>query len=493
MPEILQEIKENIDEIRTGLADRIATVEAKVDDLRSEIPGPEPSGVSKSEIEDKIRALTEPLVSRMDAMEARQQDPTADGRPVSDLGAALADDPEIQRWLSVRRGSAMAQVPSLSRAMVGGWMTRAVDVMAGGELGATAVPEWRPGVAPFLTRPPRLLDLLPRVEITSDVYHCIRYTKESSEGYVTTFSTNAVNGSSSAVSDLVVDNVEGFVPGQIVRIYTTSQTKELTLQSVDIANKKLVFSTSAINFDIAAGDRVASDVFAATAEEGQLPAGYVETEDLAVTLRTLGSTVDISEQRINSAADLASAIEGQLKERFRKVLEWHIIYGDATSSQKQLTGWANDSGLTEVKWSAQPTGSPRATAVLAGAATIPWDGLIGVVMSKTDWEAIKTSVGSDGHYVHTGYGPVSVVDRPGYRALGSLLVVLSPAIKAGECFAFAPEASSEVVAQPAADVQWGYVDANFRKSIITGRYTEMVGNAIIHSNGFAKVSFDSAP
>jgi len=437
--------------------------------------------------DERLEQLVTPITERIDELEARLKAP----RQEAATRAGLIT-PEVKAWIE---GGMSGELRINGTPIDLSLPVRAkTDVVGSSEVGALAPPTYRPGVIERLEQPIGLLDILQQPPpISGDTYHYSRSTAEGAQGYLRTQIKTAGTGGTTPVNYVVVDAVQGFIPGQTVRIHITGATKELTLVSVDAANNKLVFGTDTVNFDVDVGDGVSTTRYALTAEESSLPAGWIETEDKSQALAALAIFVTVTEQRLRSTTGLSAYLEGKIRDRQRRVLEWHVMYGDATASAKQLAGFFNDTDLVTKKWSDLSTGDTRADLLLWAAAAIPTDRQVYAVLNYLDWQKIIKAKTSDGHYVMTALGPIAIVDTVPLRAIGSLRVVLSAAVTEGEALLLEPTMASELVNNGAAEMVWGYTGSGFTDMKKTVRYSQMWAHALLTATAFNKASFDSAP
>jgi len=373
---------------------------------------------------------------------------------------------------------------------------RAGLVMDSSFLSALSQDFIKSGVIEFLKDPAGLVDVLNGVPpIAADTYKYIRMTSKSVGGHVATQASAAVDGDPTPKTEVPVKSAIGFVAGQDVVIHTAGGAHTETIVSVDLTTPKLVFGSNEIDFDIAQDDDITGTEYLATAEGGEKPAGLIEAEELSVDLQAVATYLILTRQRMRNSnvTDLARYVEGLLPQRTKENLEWHLLYGSGTSNQ--LNGFLSHASLSTDTWSTDlEVGDTRADLILYSACQIPTTAPLVCIMHKKDWFRIGIAKTDDGHYVHNAGAPLRIVDTPNLKAIGSIRVVLSPAIAQSTALVLQPEAASDLV-QHADDpyMVWGWINAQLIENKMTALYEESVGHAIKDYTAFRKCYFDSAP
>lgn len=444
----------------------------------------------KNEFGEKAKEIND----RIDNLEVAKV-PAKPEEETKTLGQIIhASDVYKTRWntknVGALVGSPGVKVPSLT-SREGAKTT----ILGSAELSPLVIPKYRPGVFEDAHEEFGLVDLIARIPAPATESVIVRKeTRASHYGYVHTQSTNAVGGVATPTNEIVVDSTDGFVGGTYCRIWTTATGMERELiVSVDVGNSKLVFGTDEIDFDIAEGDSITSEVYGATAESATKPYAYAEFETVNETMKTLAILMGITKQRLNSAPMFDAWARRVLVERAKRVLSWHLMYGDDANAG-ELAGFASESGVQTYAWSGGAVGDTRADAVLKAALLIAGDPTCTLVLNKRDWTNIYLEKATDGHYINTKTGPTMILDGgPGRRYLGSYPVIIDDAIIDGDFLLLDPRRASELYDQQSSEILVGYVDDQFARNELTLRYDETLLHAIMSVYSYVHGEFDGAP
>jgi HK97 family phage major capsid protein len=507
------EVGSKIDAISTsitGLADRIEVIEKRTADPEAPIPAIDELDKRMKAVEKRSAKLAEhdpekrfqdlvdkgehlsEVNERIDSLQAQLQRGShrQPGPSVSEFRAAIANNDELQEWIDKgckKNTSVQFDVPRLQRRAAG-------LVLGSTELGALSPDALRPGIISFLRDPVDFLDLVNTVPaIQADTYDYLRFTLESAGGHLVTKCKTLVDGDPTPKAEMEVDNVEGFFVGQTIKIWIAAGVETEVITAINTSTPSISVATDEYDYDIPVGTLVTSEQYAATAEEAQKPAGYLEAEELTVTLQTLAAYVILTRQRVRrtSVLNLAQYVEQELPRRQREVLEWHLINGDGAGGE--LDGFLNATGLATDLWSGLTVGDTRADLILWAAAQIPSSRQMTAVLHKLDWWEITNAKATDGHYINTPFGPATITDTPALKAIGSIRVVTSARIAQNTGLVLDLEAASEVVPGGDAEMQWGYINDQMIKNKITALYEESTAHAIKDETAFRKVDFTTPP
>jgi HK97 family phage major capsid protein len=212
----------------------------------------------------------------------------------------------------------------------------------------------------------------------------------------------------------------------------------------------------------------------------------------SVDLQMLANYLVVTKQRLQRTPQLAGWLEDKLRDRTRRNTEYHLLYG--TGSNNELHGFFEDPDLSTVAWSGMTAGDTRADLVLKSAIAIPGNGPRTAVMHKNDWfKILKYKSSTDGHYVHTSFGPVRIINTPGLQAIGNVMVVTSDTVLEGESLVADFNAASELVDSGVAEITLGWFDKLFIQNKIAMLYEVELAHAILDPGAFVKASWDSAP
>lgn len=365
-------------------------------------------------------------------------------------------------------------------------------------LAGMTVPRYRQDVVEARERRLGLLAALTIVDgAGTDTYSFTRETSKGRRGYW----HGTITGDTAAGSaSLDFDTVDGLVIGAPLRIHSTDVVGEGTyLVYVESISTLTVTFMDADGVSITTpaavddGDSVTSEVFGATAESGDKPYTLLETERITKTMKTIAVLAAITQQRLNSIPMLQSWAERKMRSRFRQVLSWHLLYGDGTQSD-QLDGYFTQSDAGTTLWSEGAAGDNRVDAILRAIEELEAEGYFGaeIVMNPRDWGKIKRLKTEDGSYLFRRGGDEVMVDATA-RTIDGYQVRLDEVMKQGDFLVADFAESSEYVDQRTAAFALGYVNDQFRKNEITGRYEETGLHAILTSFAYRLGQWDSKP
>jgi len=460
-------------------------------------------GVRFDELTAEMRAtvsLIDTLGERMSAMEAAGQRPAQGALDADrDFMGAIERSAAFARWKEGEFGmlgsvkDARAKVPSLFASNIHVRAASPAPVIDDSLLGSSVLDVYRPGIIIPGRWPMGLINVINRgPSFTGDTLKYIRKTQAALYGGVATQSTAAVAGGTTPVSEIVVDSVLGFMVGETVRIVTAAGFKEEVITAIDSANSKLQFGTNEIDFDIAAGDLIVCDIFGATPEGDQIPGGVFETELLSAEAKNIATYLTVTKWKLKTIPGLQSVIQTEVIDNAQWVFDRHLLYGD--NSTKQLRGFFTDSDMkATVKWSEMGAGQTRADTALKAASQIPSAAMLQIVMHQSDWHTIVQAKAEDGHYIHTSYGPVRVIDVPGMRALGPYPVTFTAAMKPADGLVMDAVRASEFSDNGTAESEAGYYDKGILERKLTFVYEEGAAHGIKDPNMYRMFQFDGVP
>jgi len=452
----------------------------------------EKTGKTLEELKAEFAEKAKEINDRIDNLELARPPTKPEGQKT--IGQMIHESEVYKnRWsqknVGALAGSPGVKVPSLT----GG---SKATILGSTELSGLVIPKYRPGVVEDAFDEMGLVDVIARIPAPGTESVIVRKeTRTSHFGYVHTLSTSAVAGDVTPVDEIVVDSTDGFVAGTYVRIWATATGMHRHLiDTVDTGNSKLTFASAVIDYAVAEDDNITSEVYGATAESATKPYGFAEFENVTETMKTLAVLLGITKQRLNAAPMLDSWIRRVLVERAKKILSWHLMYGDDANAG-ELAGFASETGVQTYAWSGGVVGDTRADAVLKASLLIAGDPNLVLVLNKRDWMNIYLEkASSDGHYINTRQGPTLIVNQgPGRRYLSSFPVVLDDAIVDGDFLLLDPARASELYDQQTSEIQIGYIDDQFAKNELTVRYDETLLHSINSVFAYVHGEFDSAP
>lgn len=479
-----EKIEENVEAQKEAQKAQDATLEAIKAETAEGIEG------VKSEINEKTKEIND----RIDTLELAKVPATPSEPEAKTIGQLIhASEVYKTRWskksVGSLAGSPGVKVPSLSA------RGQKTTILGSAELSPLVIPRYRPEVYQDAHEEFGLADLIARIPAPATESVIVRKeTRASHWGYVHTLNSAAIAGDVTPVNAIVVDSTDGFVAGTYCRIWTTATGMERELiTSVTPSTNTLGFGTDEIDFAIAEGDAITSEVYGCTAESATKPYAFAEFETVTETMKTLAILMGITKQRLNSAPMFDAWARRTLVARAKRVLSWHLMYGDDANAG-ELAGFASESGVQTYAWSSGVVGDTRADAVLKASLSIAGDPSLALVLNKRDWQNILLEKATDGHYINTKPGPTLLINGgPGRRYLGSYPVIVDDAIIDGDFLLLDVARASELYDQQTSEILMGYVDDQFAKNELTLRYDETLLHAILSVYSYVHGEFDGAP
>lgn len=322
-------------------------------------------------------------------------------------------------------------------------------------------------------------------------------TLESLLGYVTSLLAVAVDGDPVAVAVCELDSVIGYVAGTNVRFQDADNNliKRVEILSVQPSpTNTLTFAVDALDFDASIGWRVTGENYGAIPEGNEKSEGDGRIAQSTLSLKTLPTTLPVTEQLLSSDASITSWIENKLRMRSLRNLSWHLLYGDGTQDN-QLHGWDNASGAPTYAWSAGESGDNRFDAIFRGAGQIPWSGAMACVLNKQDLISMLLSKGQDDHYTigSAMFQNMQLIASGGQMFAGPFEIIMDDAVKPLDFFVSNLTEASELVDAQVANLRWGWVMNQFKENKRTALYEERLLHAINVEEALVLGEFDSAP
>lgn len=372
---------------------------------------------------------------------------------------------------------------------------KAAVTLGAAELGPLLVPFHRTSVVEPLVESSGFASLIPRIPVGGrDTYDFRRETDASSLGYVTTTIGAAVAPTDTSVT---VGDTNGFVEDTVVRFFVGGSVFTHYVSIADATTLDLLDapggSPAQAGFtSVSGGERVTSENYGVTAENAEKPFGWLEFETVTVTLKTIATVLGLTQQRMDSLAQFDRFVEGKLVMRHNRNLSYQLLYGD--DGANELAGLASETGVMTYAWSTGVTGDTRADAVLRAMDEIHDDNQLIVTMNKRDWTRIMLEKSSsDGHYINTNRGPVLLVDSPGRRFLGPILVNLDGACREGDFFLVDHSQASEWPDAEASGFAMGFINDDFIYNRLKVRYEDKLNQAILATSAYVHGSWDAPP
>jgi len=249
-------------------------------------------------------------------------------------------------------------------------------------------------------RPPRVRDLLQRINISSD---SIEYVAENvTLAIYSELTVEAAAAQKALVVGVNSDGrskIRGWMVGQTVTVSLGEANEEDgVIASLNHTTGTITLVSNLSNTHVV-GRSISATEFEATPEAEIKPTARIEFETIVSAVKTLATIIPFSKQMLMDS----TAVQGLLSSRMEAMIELseerQILRGDGTSNQ--YLGIMNHPDIQTYLMSSGLTGDSVLDAVRRSFTQVflafyPVDG---VIFHPSDWEKIETLKGSDGHYI----------------------------------------------------------------------------------------------
>jgi hypothetical protein len=358
--------------------------------------------------------------------------------------------------------------------------------------------DYRPGVVSQSLETMTLAMRLIRQSVPGALNWVVRKeTLESLLGYVTSLLAADVVGQAVPVNVCQLESVVGYVAGTKARFQDASGylIKDVEIASVQAApTNTLTFAAGALDFDADQGWRVSGMNYGAIPEGNEKSEGDARIVQSTQALKTLPTTLPVTEQLLSSDASITSWVENKLRMRSIRNLSWHLLYGDG-SQDNQLHGWDNATNAPTYTWSSGETGDNRFDAIFRGAGQIPWTGAMATVMNKQDLISMLLAKGNDDHYTIGSemFQNMKLIASGGQMFAGPFEIIMDDAVKPLDFFVANLTEASELIDAEIASMRWGWVMNQFKENERTALYEERLLHAINVEEALVLGEFDAPP
>jgi hypothetical protein len=472
----IEQIKASVDAVVATVADIPGTYETLIKALEKRIDKMQTGAALNvgSDTPEGIKAITKEIAETDDTYKALFDD---NGRRAGMIAAPgqFSHAKAIESFAAARFKAAAPVV---------------ISDMAGGNLTA-----YRPGILEAREFAMGLADRIPSVIVKNATTYAVpRETAESRHAaWISTLSAQ-LDGDPTPKSTATFTDVVGLMVGSVVRFFNASHVLlgSSTVVSIDAGTKVVTFATNSLAWDAESGDRVTSENYTVIAELGQKPSGYVGTENVEFTLKSLPVIVPTTVNAINTIMGLAAMIERKLPYREQRNMSRHLLYGDDGAAQ--LQGLRTYTGAQSYLWSSGVGGDNQVDAIMRAANQIAWGVPLACIMNQVDQPALYLLKGGDGHYLRTGNFGMVPLTQVGMRwFLGPIELVFDFANASGDFTIINFAGASEIADQDTASLAWGYINDDFEKNIVRARYEATKAHAIIDVNEYVVGEWDGTP
>jgi hypothetical protein len=469
----VKSIHDTVDGLPGNWEPRLKAIDDRIDEIQT---GAALIGKGKPDMPDGIKAITRTIEDSGDykSMIASK------GRistPESGPQGSWSEGTDIKSYTEAMHAKAASPI--------------VISDIAGGNQTA-----YRPGTYSERRWEMDLVSRIPSLTVSGVTKYAIpKETQPSLYGAVKTVLNGAINGDPTPTSTATFTDVDGFIPGGVVRFYnntTNALIGSAQIVSINTTTKVVTFVTNSLDFDAPDGSKCVSENYGVSAEKALKPSGFYGTENVEFDLKMLATILPTTVNALKTFSGLQSTLEQKLPMRHRRNLSYHLLYGD--DGTQKLQGLRTYTGAQTYNWSDGVTGDNQADAVMRAANLIPWTSGIGVIMSQQDLPDLYLLKGSDGHYLQTGsFGmvPFGMVGQSWY--LGPYEMVFDYAVTSSHFTVINWSDASEFVELDSASLAWGYIDDDFVKNIIRARYEAMCGHAIKATADYIVGQWDAAP
>jgi hypothetical protein len=491
------------EELKAFIAEQLGTTARRIDEMDGKLAEAVESFGKKAALPEDVREQLTRLESQLQSEPTRPLAQGVGGAKVErKLRDAVATSPFVARW---REGGSAALPPpgatglvlpdllSLERAHYGeiAKVRRQVEI---GASSIASVPEYLAGITKYMRDPVALALRVPTTPLSSATAYWLSEHRQARGGGVVSTSDGAVVGGASNVITLI--DVDGLMAGSKVLIRRTDGAgtflgwEEKVVQSVNPATR-VVTMTANIVGNVADGDLVSALPYSGTAPGAQKPYSWVGIESNSAVVETVALLVKIQKQTLDDTAGIEAFIKDVLTDHNVRNLNWHLLYGTAATGE--LNGFLANANRQTYAWSAGAIGDSLADAMVKGSTNILGSGQLEATMHKTAWTELISEKAVDGHYINGNTSPLLVVNRPGLKVVGDMVVALDDEITTTHCLIANHAAASKLGVREQNNFAWGYSSDDFEKNLLTGRLEGRFSHMIQSFQSYVHVTFDSRP
>lgn len=331
------------------------------------------------------------IKKRMDAIEAKANRPAkTNGSQYRSLGTQFTESAEYKSWLE-GGGSGNSRNLIVPEGMRPHQLkTLTTDPASAGDM---IDPYRRPGIVVPPLRPLTIRNLLSSMSLSEG---SVDYVEETQ--FNDLYTEVAVAGAA-IDTDLVVDNANGFYPGQSVTIQNSPDI-DLVIDAagVDLDTNTLTF-TAALGAIVPVDTAVVSETFVYTPETYLKPRANATYNVVNTSAKTLAHWIPATRQALSDIPALRSRIDTRLMQGIELAEEIQLLYGNGTTTEIQ--GIMTHPSVQSYAWSSGVVGDTQLDAIrramtLATLAHYPVDGII---LNPSDKEDIDLLKGDDLHYI----------------------------------------------------------------------------------------------
>lgn len=335
----------------------------------------------------------------------------------------------------------------------------------------------------------QVIELFGSARTESDRIHFVR-EKNFSALYA-----KITSSASSGQKEIVVENANGFFPGQVVKIETQSDpvlTEAGVVDEVDLDTNTITLvsnlsSTHAAN-TASVASFVSSKQYTFTPKASIKPNSAIETVYDVQDVETLATLIDLPRQVFLDHGQLVAHIQKRLVQYQRRNLAREMLFGDGETGH--FLGVWNHTEVPTYAWSDGTVGDTKFIALRRAmtVARLAQYVVDAVIMSPQDFEDVEVALAGNGSqlWLYAANGAQPRVWR--------MNVVQSTDMEPGKALlgAFAGAATLWDREQAAIEV-FDQHDKNVAKNLITMRGELRAGFTIERPEAFVKVDFDEAP
>jgi len=433
---------------------------------------------------DEQKAGFTDFTKRIDGLEARLNRPGfggGSGQLIKTMGQVFAESDSVKKMLS--SGEFKSTPVEVGKEWSLQRKTLSSGTSSGVGAGAALVDAFRrEGVIMPAVEAPQIRALIPSLPLSEG---SIEYVREKQIWQLYATLATALVG---AETDIVVDNANGFYPGQTIDV--DGETKIIDTDGVDLDTNTITV-TVAIAGAHSVGAPVTADKFVMTPETRLKPNMEVETELVTSSVRTLATMLAVTRQIMEDSRLLAAYVDQRMPEVARQSHEYQLLYGAGGSTQ--LTGIMADTDINSYLWSSGSVGPPPDTKLDAFRKAMTLANKsnylsTGGVLHHDEWQEIELLKATDGQYVWAS------VTAGGQQVLWRVPIVVTGSIVTG----FGLVGSFAMGA-----TYWDREQANIRS---TDSHKDWFGSnkiallfeergtlTVDRPKAFTKITFDAAP
>lgn len=486
-------LDESRDRIKSLLDERKSATDEEIKGLDTKLSG----AIERFEEMEAKFAEVAKAMEEFELAKQRRSLGLGGGKSNKSIGSAFTESDEYKGFVAAKaakKSEAVSLGDALSHRKDYAIMT--LDADSGGAL----VEPWLIR-DPFLQRrrSPRVRDFIPRNQLASNG---LEYIEQTNFNELYGEVRNSVTAGSSVVVNVKgpkdaseYGGAAGFYVDQVVTFDKDGSGEETaTVTAIDRDSTPNTITVDSLSNNHAAGVSITAEDYEFTSETKLKPRMRATFDRKQEAVKTLATSIPISNQMARDAGQLRQMIDTQMMESLTLTEERQILYGDGSADQ--LTGFFSHPSVQSYQWSSGTTGDTKIDCLRRAMtlADLAHFSVEAIMVHPTDWEEIELEK-EDSSGANTGaYLLPNVPNGTAPRSLFGVPVVVTTALQPGDALLGAFSVGAAIWDREEAMIRIADQHEDFfARNMHLLLAEESMLLAIYYPESFVKVDFDATP